>query len=373
MERMQKQHIIKDLDKKMVFIVGPRQAGKTWLAKEVAKSFKNSVYLNYDVIDDKEILKQRSWLSSTDLLIMDELHKMPDWKNYLKGVYDSKPSSMKILVTSSARLDVFDRLGDSLAGRYFRHRLLPLSLAEILQTNQKISSNRLLTHSGFPEPLGYDNFVDVKRWRQQYIESLLSTDIFEFDIIHNIKAMRLIFNLLRKKVGSPISYQSLAEDAAVSPTTVKKYIQILESLFIIFRISPYSKNIARSILKEPKVYFFDTGLVLSDERAKFENFVANCLLKHVYATVDCQAEEYSLHYLRTKDGEEIDFALIKNDRVELAIETKLSKVDISKSLMKFNKKYHFPSILLMQSLRNEQIKQDIKILNADKYLSSLYL
>src|SRR3990170_2595817 len=190
MERMQKQMILKDLEKKIVLIVGPRQAGKTWLAKNVALSFKNSVYLNYDQILDREIIKAQSWLPTTDLLILDELHKMENWKNYLKGVYDTKPSAMRILVTGSARLDIYDQLGDSLAGRYYRHRLLPLSLAELVQVGQKADIDRLMERGGFPEPYLEENIIEANRWRLLYINSILSTDVFELDKIYNIKAMQ---------------------------------------------------------------------------------------------------------------------------------------------------------------------------------------
>ncbi len=126
MKRAQKAFILRDLEKKIVLLVGPRQAGKAWLAKDIATEFSSSLYLNYDQVFDCEIMQAQSWLRTTDLLILDELHKMPDWKNYLKGVYDTKPATMRILVAGSVRLDVYDQLGDSLAGRYFRHRLLPL-------------------------------------------------------------------------------------------------------------------------------------------------------------------------------------------------------------------------------------------------------
>ena len=323
--------ILKDLEKKMVLIVGPRQAGKTWLAKEVAQEFANSVYLNYDQILDRTIITAQSWLPSTDLLILDELHKMNGWKNYLKGIYDTKPSSMHILVTGSARLDIYDQLGDSLAGRYFRHRLLPLSLAELTQIKTPATLEKLIERSGFPEPYLADSVIETNRWRQQYITSILSSDIFEIDKIHNIKAMQLVFNLLRTRVGSTISSQSLAQDIAVSPTTIKKYIQILEALFIIFRVTPYSKNIARSLLKEPKLYFFDTGLVQGDDGAKLENLVAVSLLKHVYAKIDYHAQEYALHYVRTKDGLEIDFVLYGENGL-FAIEVKSSNQIHSKHI-----------------------------------------
>lgn len=373
MIRAQKSIILKDLEKKLVLLVGPRQSGKTYLAKEIAKSFTNSTYLNYDQIKDRTIIKNQSWLEKTELLILDELHKMPDWKNYLKGVFDTKPETMRVLVTGSARLDVYDRVGDSLAGRYFRHRLLPLSLSELKQSSESFDIDKLTERGGFPEPYFATNTIEADRWRAQYINSLLSTDIFEIETIHNLKGMRLVFELLRNRVGSPISYQSLAEDVGVSPVTIKKYIQILESIFVVFVVTPYSRNIARSLLKEPKIYFFDTALVQGDDGAIFENLVAVSLLKSIYARVDNQAEECGLHYLRTKDSHEVDFAITKDGTVEVMIEVKLSEQAVSKSLRIFYEKYQYPAIQLSKYTKNEHIEKGIEMLNAQKYLSSLYL
>ncbi|PIZ32940.1 MAG: hypothetical protein COY39_04125 [Alphaproteobacteria bacterium CG_4_10_14_0_8_um_filter_37_21] len=373
MIRVQKHIIMKDLEKKIVLLVGPRQSGKTWLAKDIASDFQNSVYLNYDQVKDREIINNQSWLEETDLLVLDELHKMPDWKNYLKGVFDTKPKEMRILVTGSARLDVYDKVGDSLAGRYFMHRLMPLSLAELNQLSEKTTLNKFLERGGFPEPYFSEDDMDAKRWRSHYINSLLSTDIFEIETIHNLKGMRLVFDLLRNRVGSPISYQSLSEDVGVSPTTVKKYIQILEAVYVVFTVTPYSKNIARSLLKEPKIYFFDTALVENDHGARFENFVAVSLLKSIYARSDIKAESCRLHYLRTKDGLEVDFAVTHDDVIENMIEVKVSDSNISKTLYKFSKKYNFPALQLVKSLRHEYQQDDIKVLQAEKYLSQLYL
>lgn len=373
MLRSQKPIILKDLDKKLVFLVGPRQVGKTWLAKEIAKDFSNSLYLNYDRLSDRKIIQDESWLESTELLILDELHKMDDWKNYIKGIYDTKPNHLRILVTGSSRLDIFEQMGDSLAGRYFKHRLLPVSLSELKNCGSPTDMDKLISFGGFPEPFLSENKIEAERWRLQYINSLLSTDVFEFDKIHNLKAMRLIFDLLRSRVGSPVSYQSLSEDVSVSPMTVKKYIQVLEALYIIFKVTPYSKNIARSLLKEPKIYFFDTGLVQGDEGAKFENFVALSLSKHVYGKTDILAEEYTLHYLRTKDGQEVDFALVHNDTVVQMIEAKLSDKTITPALKSFSQKYHYPAIQLVKALRNEYQQGNIQVRNAEKFLSELLI
>lgn len=372
MRRVQQELIIKDLQKKMVFITGPRQVGKTFLSKQIANEFQNPIYLNYDQITDREIIQRQAWLEKTDLLILDELHKMPGWKNFLKGVYDTKNSHLCILVTGSARLDTFDKIGDSLAGRYFLHRLLPLSPAELKQLNQPIHLESLLKKSGFPEPYLIDDIIEANRWRLQYTHSLLATDVFDFDKIQNIKALRTLFELLRIRVGSPISYQSLAEDIAISPHTVKKYIEILEALYVIFRVTPFSKNITRSLLKEPKIYFFDTGLV-KGEGEQLENLVAICLLKHVYASIDYKAENYQLHYLRTKDGIEVDFALVKENNIEKIIEVKTKNHEISKSLYGFHSKFQFPSIQIVKELRTQRQIDGISVLKLVEFLSDLYL
>lgn len=373
MKRMQQQAIVKDLDKKMVFLVGPRQAGKTWLARNIAKSFSRPIYLNYDSSSDRELIHQQSWHSATDLLILDELHKMPSWKNYLKGLYDTKNKELKILVTGSARLDAFSQAGDSLAGRYFVHHLLPFSISELKQLEQQPDIDRLMERSGFPEPYLAEEDIDAKRWRLEYINSLITVDVLDFERITNLKAMRLIFDLLRRKVGSPISYQSIAEDVAISPITVKKYIDVLEALYIVFRVKPYSKNIARSILKEPKIYFFDTALVDGDAGAKFENLTAVSLLKHCYAKRDYLAQEYQLNYIRTKDKKEIDFALVCSNQLKQFIEVKNSDEALSKTLKLFHDKYNIPSVQVVKELKHERSMADIDILNAMRFLEELYL
>jgi len=260
MERYQKQHILKDLNKKLVFLIGPRQVGKTWLALDIADSFSNSVYLNYDNYKDRGIIKNQSWLDDTQLLVLVEIHKMKDWKNFVKGIFDTKSSTMKILITGSARLEAFQASGDSLAGRFFKHRLLPFSPAELFRINETVDMDKLLRHGGFPEPFLSEDAIESDRWRMQYVNGLIRTDVLDFERIHDFKALELVLELLRLRVGSPVSYQSIARDVGISPNTVKKYIQIFESLFIVFKTSPYSRNIARSILKEPKIYFYDTGM-----------------------------------------------------------------------------------------------------------------
>ena len=213
MKRRQTALILRDLTQKMVLLAGPRQVGKTFIAKQILKEYIKPVYLNYDSVQDKSIIENQAWLLSTDLIVFDEIHKMSDWKNYLKGIYDTKPDHTHILVTGSARLEVYNQLGDSLAGRYFLHRLLPLSVAELTQLKQPFEFDFLLEQGGFPEPFLASNKVEANRWRFGNISiALLATDVFEFDKVQNIKALRLIFELLRTKVGSPVSYLSITAE-----------------------------------------------------------------------------------------------------------------------------------------------------------------
>jgi predicted AAA+ superfamily ATPase len=373
MERRQKSQILKDLNKKIVFLVGPRQVGKTWLAKDIAKNFTASLYLSYDQVEDKMAIKNKTWFEDVDLLVLDELHKMPNWKNYLKGLYDTKPEHLKIIVTGSARLDVFRQVGDSLAGRFFTHHLLPFSPAELIDTKYAQDIDRFINRGGFPEPFLAKDAVDADRWRAQYIDSLLRDDIFDFDKIGNFQAIRIVFELLRTKIGSPISYKSIAEDVGIAPNTVKKYIQILEALYIVFRITPFAKNIARSLSKEPKIYFYDTGLVKGDIGIKMENFVAMCLLKHVNARLDYEGKDCRLHYLRTKDGREVDFALVEDDKISQMIEVKNSAKEISKSLCWFQQKYNFPAVQIVRELRQEKLINGIEVRKLANFLSKLKL
>ena len=370
MKRVQQDLILKDLDKKMVFLTGPRQVGKTSLALAIAEDFTRPAYLNYDSFEDRQIIRKSSWLPDTELLILDELHKMDGWKNYLKGLYDTRPPQLKILVTGSARLDTFRASGDSLAGRYFRHRLNPLSPAEIKKPDTPVI-DRLMTRGGFPEPFLAASDVEADRWRLQYVDGLIRTDILDFERVHNLRAIQLTLDLLRRRVGSPVSYSSLAEDVNCSPNTIKRYIEIMEALFIVFRVTPYHKNIARSLLKEPKIYFYDTGMVKGENGLLFENMVAVCLLKHLNAVEDYEGRRAQLHYLRTKEKKEVDFVLAVEDKPVTLLEAKLADSGISPALKYFHRKYNLPAVQIVKNLKHEQVVDAIEIRRADNFLRLL--
>jgi predicted AAA+ superfamily ATPase len=374
MQRYLYSHLKADLAKKMIFITGPRQVGKTYLAKQLMQEYRHPVYLNYDNSDDAIVIRKRQWPVSADLLVLDEIHKMKKWKTFLKGTFDTKPSRLAILVTGSARLDTFRQAGDSLAGRYFHYRLGPLTIKEACQNKSRAHEvlDRLMNVGGFPEPYLSSDIHDVERWRNQYYTDLVREDILDFSRIHEVRAIRVLLELLRSRVGSPISYRSLAEDLQIAPNTVRKYISILESLYIIFLVRPFHKNIARAITKEPKVYFFDSGCVKGDEGVRFENTVAVTLLKNVHYQCDVNGEVQELHYLRNKEGREIDFAIACRGRIQEAIEVKLSDITPSKNLYYFKKKYPDSQYLqLVFNLRQAREVDGIGVVPAAEWLMGL--
>ena len=187
------------------------------------------------------------------------------------------------------------------------------------------------------------------------------------------KAIQLTLEMLRHRVGSPLSFASLARDIHCSPNTIKRYVEIFEALFIIFRVTPYHRNIARSLLKEPKIYFYDTGMIKGDEGIRFENLIACSLLKHLNAIEDYQGRRAELKYLRTKEKKEVDFALVVEDRPLTLVETKLADATVSPTLKYFNRKYGFPAVQVINNLRQERISDSVELRKGVNFLKTLKL
>lgn len=357
----------------MVLLSGSRQVGKTYMARELMKAFKRPQYLNYDNLDDARIIQDRTWAHDADFLVLDEIHKMRDWKNFLKGTVDTRPAGQAILVTGSARLDTFRQSGESLAGRYLPFHLYPLSVKELAGRLEPAEALRQLNRlGGFPEPFLSGSETEAARWRNQYYSDLVREDILEFSRIQEIRSMRLLVDLLRTRVGSPLSLASLAGDLKIAPNTVRSYIDILESLNIIFAVRPFHANVARAIQKEPKIYFQDSGYVEGDEGVRLENTVAVSLKKHVSWLQDVMGETVDLHYVRTKDKREVDFALVAGEVVTTLIEVKLSAAAPAPGLRYLAEKIPGAKALqLVQNLRQPQSIETIHVVEAARWLASL--
>jgi len=337
-------YVVEDLHSKMVFVGGPRQVGKTTLAKGIlAGHFPFGRYLNWDLDEDRQDILKKRWSSDEKLLILDELHKLPRWKTWIKGIYDVSHEAHSFLVTGSARMDIYRRGGDSLLGRYHHWRLHPFTLDELPRgIPPKEAFRRLMTSGGFPEPfLGGDERA-ARRWRRERFDRVIREDIRDLESIRNIQLLGLFLDILRERVGSLITLSNLAADLQISPKTALSWLEVLERMYLVFAVRPYTKSLPRAVLKPPKVYFFDNGDVLAGEGERFENLVAAGLLKRLHFLEDRDGYRYELKYLRDKEGREIDFVVIKENRLEELIEVKFADANVSKSLLYYKRRLNPP-------------------------------
>jgi len=324
-----------DLGRKIILLTGPRQCGKTTLSRMLEADHQ---YLSQDLAEHRLLLKDKAWDRHKALIIFDELHKMTGWKAWLKGIYDVEGMPPALLVTGSARLGAFRKVGDSLAGRHFEFRLHPLDLKEAVAYSglaPKECLQRLMSVGGFPEPFlnGSPTFHD--RWKRSHIDQILKEDLLTLSAVRDIQSIETLIELLRARVGSPVSANSLARDLQKSPATVQNWLRLLENLYVIFRVSPYHRNIARALLKEPKYYFYDNALVQGDAGCKLENLVACALLKELHFRQDVAGEELGLRYIRNKDGQELDFLILRNRQPWQLFEVKWSDARPSSNFRRF--------------------------------------
>ncbi len=395
--------IWKDLasTKSMVFLSGPRQSGKTTLSKQIAAQFSNSTYFNWDLVTNKKkLIEEPTFFENIQrrddtppLVIFDEIHKYRKWKNYLKGIYDQFSDRYRFLILGSGRLNVFQKGGDSLAGRYFHFNLWPLTLGELANRrlafkeffnnplqfikedpkNEKIWQ-QLFHLSGYPEPYLSDDETIYRRWSINYRQQLVREDIRNMTEIKSIDEVEVLFSLLPSRVGSPLSLASLSRNLQISPTTAQKWIKTFESFYLAFLIKPWTKKISRAITKERKLYLFDYADITS-EAARFENMVALELLRAVSNWNDLGLGDFNLHYLRNKEKEEADFLISQKNEPFLLIETKLSDEYLSKSLLKFQSALEVPAIQLIHRpgickvISNN--KQQILVSSASRWLPLL--
>ena len=387
-------------DKAMIFLSGPRQSGKTTLAQMIAKTYTNSLYFNWDIPDHRKDLignpyffeRVRRKDTTTPLIIFDEIHKFSDWKNYLKGIYDKFSRDYKFLVSGSGRLDIYQRGGDSLAGRYLLFHLWPFTLAELANNRQTMAHflrnplqtaassgaraiwERLSLVSGFPEPYLSNSKRSYKRWSSTYSRQLIREDIRDLSGIKSIYEIETLYHLLPDKIGSPLSIPSLARDLKFAYNTINNWLQLFTRFYLSFTITPWSAKITRAIQKERKIYLWDIPRI-SDEAACFENLVALELYRAVTLWNDAGYGAFSLHFIRDKEKREVDFLIADERKPLLLVETKLSGTSPPENLVRFQNMLGVPAVQLVNSGESFQLirnrKQKILIAPAYMWLSVL--
>jgi uncharacterized protein len=319
--------VLADLKRKMVFVAGPRQVGKTTLARAMLKNPEG--YLSWDIRPHRDRILHEEW-PNVPLLVLDEIHKFRKWRNMLKGLFDQYKGERKILVTGSARLDYYRYGGDSLQGRYHLLHLYPLSVAE-LGIHSPREFMALLSLGGFPEPFYAGSETEARRWSRDYRSRLLEEDLSGLESIHDIGSLEQMMIRLPDLVGSPLSINALREDLQLNHRTVARWAGILERLYSIFRLSPLGAPRIRAVKKEQKHYHLDWTLPPKDAQ-RFENLVAVHLKKWVDFEVDTKGRDLELRYLRDVQGREVDFVIVENRQPIRFIECKWVDDDIHPAL-----------------------------------------
>lgn len=390
-------------DHKMSFISGPRQCGKTTMAKQLLKARQNGHYYNWDNLNFRKL-----WTKNPDqiihnldgatvpLVILDEIHKAKLWKRNLKGVFDTLTIPCDIMVTGSTQLSVYKKGGDSLLGRYYHFRLHPFSLAELCQFNTDPSPENLLellsaphpvsentkTHFAaldtlgpFPEPLLSGSIKKRNAWRLGRVERLVREDLRDLTRIPELSQIEMLVSLLPERASNILSIRSLAEDLEVAYTTVQRWLHYLEELYYHFELKPYHKNIIRGLKKERKLYLWDWSEI-ENEGARFENMVAAHLLKYVHFLSDAGYGKFELTYMRNKERKEIDFLILENNKPFLPIEIKLTDPAPTENWRHFMP--HIECKVGLQIIKPSGHHSshtypfgEIRVISADQFLSTL--
>jgi len=361
-------------ERQMVFVTGPRQVGKTTTCRACGTD-----YLNWDDPEAQRVIAQGGKAladrlnlqlarASLPIVVLDEIHKYARWKNCLKGFFDMQAEHCRVIVTGSSRLDVYHRGGDSLMGRYFLYRMHPLSVGELIRTTLpserlvhppgKISETdwqALRTHGGFPEPFLRREASFTQRWVSLRLRQLTREDVRENSTIQRISLMEIMTQILSERSSCQLTYASLGREVGISPPTVVPWLNMLESLHFGFTVRPWFRSIANAIRKEPKWYLRDWSSI-KDPGARNETMVACHLLKSVEGWTDLGLGEFALHYMRTKQQQEIDFVISRDGQPWCLVECKTSETRISDSLVTMAKRLSAPhAIQVVMDLPYEEV------------------
>lgn len=381
------ENVIEDLLEKMVFIGGPRQVGKTTLAKAfIAPGYRGSGYFNWDNRGDRKRILRSEWPGDAELIILDEIHKFDKWKSFVKGEHDVLKDKYRFLVTGSSRLDIYRKGGDSMQGRYHYYRLHPFSLGEMteqrsvpeIQTELEIghhSENELFLildrFGGFPEPLFKQNVRTLRRWHNEKHNRLFREDIRDIENVRDITSMQLLGDMLPERVGSPLSINSLREDLEKSHRAVSGWLSILESFYYCFRIYPYTAKTYRSLKKEPKLYLWDWSEI-DNEAVRFENLVASHLLKFVHFLEDYEGYRADLYYLRTVEKKEVDFLVTIDNKPWFCVEAKVNEESVSPNIRYFLERMNIPfSYQVVKKTGVDRFVSGVRVVSADRFLLSI--
>jgi len=379
-----KPYVAEDLPKRMVLIAGPRQVGKTTLARQFLGE--RGLYLNWDNRKDRRTILAAEWPVQPTTIVLDEIHKYRFWKRWLKGEFDKHRGHHSFLVTGSARLDVYRRGGDSLQGRYDLYRLHPFSYAELLgmaevqepfrelrfaRAPDRAPLDALFRFGGFPEPVLEADPRSHRRWQKVRLDRFFREDVRDLNAVRDISMVEILADLLPDRVGSLLSINGLREDLEVSHRAASHWLDVLERLYFLFRLRPYHSKRIHSIKKDRKLYLWDHSVVPGDD-ARIENLVACHLLKFCHFLEDTEGHRIELHFLRDREKREVDFLVAVDRKPWFAVEVKKGKDAVSSSLRYFAERLRIPYLYQVVWDQEESVTRDgVFVMSPTEFLSAL--
>lgn len=372
-------------DGKMAFVSGPRQVGKTTLGRSLLQAPDNE--FNWD---DPRF--RRAWVRDPvgavaargpGPVLLDEIHKDRRWKSRLKGLYDLRGRDVPIVVTGSACLDFFRRGGDSLVGRSIPYRLHPFSVGErphpprpdevLAEANPMFAVADIMTLGSFPEPLLAGSEPKARRWSRLRLERLVREDLRDFRSVRDIEALRVLTDLLPERVGSLLSVNALREDVGVAYATVRDWIAVLQVLYHCFLIRPYAHGLRRTLKAGAKLYLFDL-LQVESPPARRENLVALHLLKACHYWTDTAQGSFDLRFLRTRDGREVDFLVMRDRRPWMLVECKSGQTAPAPDLVRFAHVLGTPhnyQVVIRPGHDRFYPEYNVRVLDIERFLAGL--
>ena len=331
----------------VVTIIGPRQSGKTTLAKMTFPEY------DYCSLEDPDIRHfaindPRSFLTKySHNVIFDEIQRAPEILSYLQGMVDEDDSKGRFILTGSYQLKLRAEVTQSLAGRTALLTLLPLSISELLAFDTINTRDEILYHGFFPRV--YNDNLNPTRAYSNYYQTYVERDVRQLINLKDVSVFEKFLKLLAGRVGQIVNLNSLSNDVGVSSTTLKEWLSVLEASFIIIKLEPYYENFGKRVIKSPKIYFTDTGLLcylLDIDSAKtvsrdpligqiFENLV---VLEATKTRLN-KGLNPNIYFFRDSNGLEVDI-LYKQGSYLTPVEIKSSATfhqSFAKGILKFQK------------------------------------
>ena len=383
--RKQTKNIINLLDYfPVVGIIGPRQVGKTTLSKQIAGEIqKECVFLDLDNPRDIAKLQDPVLYFEDNIdkcVVLDEIQNLPQLFSVLRSMIDKNRVPGRYIILGSASPELIRNSSESLAGRIAYVELTTFNLTEVYELSDK-STDRLWLQGGFPNAFLFDDLEMVTQWHYNYIKSYVERDLPNLGLKVDKSVLIKLLQMISHIHGDIINYNNLSKSLGISSNTIKKYINFFEGSFLIRQLAPFYLNIKKRLIKSPKIYIRDNGILhylqnIIEKKDLFGNpLIGNSWEGFVIEQITQQLPAgYQTYFYRTNDGAECDLVITKSQKVIMAIEIKFtSSPKLTRGMtIAFDDLNTEQNFIITPNSDNYQIKKNIRVCNIfdflDKYI-----